>query len=170
MRHRKSGHKLSMDSSERKAMYRNMVTSLLLHGQIKTTEIRAKDLRKYVERMISIGKRAPSAADLAALQGDELQKATARRVAAFRRVAAWVQSDDAVAKVMGEYADRFRSRPGGYTRVVKIGRPRGGDNASMAVIQLVEALSSGEAEKPAKKPRKKAPKAEPAATSETAPG
>jgi len=167
MRHRKSGHKLSMDSSERKAMYRNMVTSLLLHGQIKTTEIRAKDLRKYVERILSIGKRAPSAADLAALQGDELQKATARRVAAFRRVGAWVQSDDAVAKVMGEYADRFRSRPGGYTRVVKIGRPRGGDNASMAVIQLVEALGgAADAEKPAKKTRKKAPKTEATAAAE----
>jgi large subunit ribosomal protein L17 len=161
MRHRKSGHKLSMDSSERKAMYRNMVTSLLLHGQIKTTEIRAKDLRKYVERVLSIGKRAPSAADLAALQGDELQKATARRVAAFRRLGAWVQSDEAIAKVMGEYAERFRSRPGGYTRVVKVGRPRGGDNASMAVIQLVEAMGAGDAEtKPAKKTRKKATKAE----------
>ena len=167
MRHRKSGHKLSMDSSERKAMYRNMVTSLLLHGQIKTTEIRAKDLRKYVERVLSIGKRAPSAADLAALQGDELQKATARRVAAFRRLGAWVQSDEAIAKVMGEYAERFRSRPGGYTRVVKVGKARGGDNASMAVIQLVEAMGAGEAEKkPAKKTRKKAPKAE--APAETA--
>jgi large subunit ribosomal protein L17 len=169
MRHRKSGHKLSMDSSERKAMYRNMVTSLLLHGQIKTTEIRAKDLRKYVERILSIGKRAPSAADLAALRGDDLQKATARRVAAFRRVGAWVQSDEAIAKVMGEYADRFRSRPGGYTRVVKVGRPRGGDNASMAVIQLVEPLGS-EAVKPAKKTRKKAPKADAPATTETSPG
>ena len=61
MRHRKSGRKFGMDSSARKAMLRNMVTSLILHGQIKTTEERAKELRRHAERLITIGKRAPHA-------------------------------------------------------------------------------------------------------------
>jgi len=139
MRHRKSGHKLSMDSSQRKALYRNMVTSLFLYGQIRTTETRAKELRRVAERLLSIGKRAPSAASLAALKGAELTKATGDRVAAFRRIREWVENDEALGKVMGEYADRFRSRPGGYTRVLKLGSPRPGDKAPMAVIQLVEA-------------------------------
>src|SRR5262245_45524004 len=113
MRHRKSGKKLSMDSSQRKALYRNMVTSLFMYGQIQTTETRAKELRRYADRLISIGKRAPSAASLAALKGAELTKATGDRVAAYRRIREWVETDEALAKVMGEYADRFRTRPGG---------------------------------------------------------
>ena len=137
MRHRKSGRKLNMDSSARKAMFRNMVTSLMLHGQIKTTEERAKELRRHAERLISIGKRAPSLADLTALQGEDLQRAKAHRVAAIRRIKRVVQDDDAIGLVMGTYADRYRDRPGGYTRVVKLSRTRAGDNAKMAVIALV---------------------------------
>jgi len=168
MRHRKSGHKLSMDSSQRKALYRNMVTSLFLYGQIRTTETRAKELRRVAERLLSIGKRAPSAASLAALKGAELTKATGDRVAAFRRIREWVENDEALGKVMGEYADRFRSRPGGYTRVLKLGSPRPGDKAPMAVIQLVEAYehagaAPAEGDDKAKKkraPRKKKTEAE----------
>ena len=122
-------------------MYPNMVTSLLLHGQIRTTEPRAKDLRRFAERVISIGKRAPS---LEGLEGEALKKATAGRVAALRRAAYWVHDSDALKKVFGEYASRFAQRPGGYTRVVKAGR-RPGDNAPMAVIQLVEALEASTA-------------------------
>ena len=138
MRHRKSGRKFGMDSSARKAMFRNMATSLLLHGQIKTTEARAKELRRFAERLITIGKRAPSQADLAALSGDELRQAKADRVAAIRRIRSYVMDDAAVSLVMDQYADRYRERPGGYTRVLKLGRPRPGDNAAMAVIQLVQ--------------------------------
>lgn len=139
MRHRMSGRRLDMDGSQRKAMFRNMTTSLMIHGQIRTTEARAKELRRFAERLISIGKRAPSAADVEAATGEALQRAKADRVTAIRRLKEWLQDDVAVERVMGEYADRFRSRPGGYTRVVKAGRPRPGDNAPMAVIQLVEA-------------------------------
>lgn len=137
MRHRKSGRKLGKDSSERNAMYRNMVTSLFLHGTIKTTLPRAKELRRYAERLITVGKGAPTPGDIDGLQGDERQKAQAKRVHAFRRAALWVNNDDAMSKLFGEYADRFRARAGGYTRIVKAGF-REGDNAAMAVIQLVE--------------------------------
>ena len=118
-------------------MFRNMVTSLMLHGQIRTTEHRAKELRRYADRVITISKRAPSATDLDGLDGDELQRATARRVHAMRRARLWVNNDEALQKVFGEYRERFLTRPGGYTRVIKAGfRP--GDNARMAIIQLVE--------------------------------
>lgn len=140
MRHRKIGRRLDMDSSQRKALFRNMVTSLVLHGQIRTTEARAKELRRFAERLISIGKRAPSGADLEALQGADLDRAKAARVAAIRRIREWIEDDAAVARLMGDVAERFRTRPGGYTRIVKLARPRPGDNAPMAVVQLVEAL------------------------------
>ncbi|MEQ1501409.1 MAG: 50S ribosomal protein L17 [Myxococcota bacterium] len=145
MRHRKSGRRLDMDSSQRKAMFRNMTTALMLHGQIRTTEARAKELRRFAERLISIGKRAPSAADLAAASGDALANARADRVSAIRRLKEWLQDDEAISRVMGEYADRFRARPGGYTRVVKVGRPRPGDNAPMAILQLVEPMGAATA-------------------------
>jgi large subunit ribosomal protein L17 len=142
MRHRKSGRKLGMDSSARKAMFRNMVTSLMVHGRIRTTKQRAKELRRVAERVISVGKRAPTQADLEGLAGDELQQAKADRVAAIRRMKLWVNDDTAIEKLMGEYADRFRTRPGGYTRVVKLSRRRPGDNAEMAVIELVEEMGA----------------------------
>lgn len=144
MRHRKSGRKLNMDSSARKAMFRNMVTSLMLHGQIRTTEARAKELRRYAERVISMGKRAPTPDSIESLEGDQRQQAQARRVYAIRQARNWVNHDEALARVFGEYAERFRARPGGYTRVVKMGR-RDGDNAPMAVIQLVESLDAAAA-------------------------
>ncbi len=140
MRHRKTGRKLGMDSSARKAMWRNMVTSLMLHGQIRTTEQRAKELRRFADRVITIGKRAPSIVSFEGLADDELRQARANRVAAIRRAKQWVNNDEALDLVFTEYAERFRTRPGGYTRIVKAGR-RGGDNASMAIIELVEALA-----------------------------
>ena len=133
MRHRKAGRKLGMDSTARKAMFRNMVTSLMLHGQIRTTEARAKELRRFAERVITLGKRAPATDGLS---GDALKNARAARVAAIRRARLWINNDEALGKVFGEYADRFQARPGGYTRVLKLGR-RAGDNAPMAVISLV---------------------------------
>ncbi len=164
MRHRKAGRKFNMDASARKAMFRNMVTSLMLHGQIRTTEERAKELRRYAERVITLGKRAPNLKHIAKLKGSGKQEATAGRLHAIRRVRLWVNDSDAMEKVFGEYAERFQSRAGGYTRVVKAGR-RAGDNAAMAVIQLVEELiAPAAAEKPAKKKTtKKAAKAKPAA-------
>ena len=136
MRHRKAGRKFGMDSTARKAMFRNMVTSLLVHGQIRTTEERAKELRRFAERVITLGKNAPA---LDGLEGDALNTARARRVHAIRRARLWVNDDQAMDKLFGEYAERFANRPGGYTRVIKADF-RSGDNASMAVVQLVEAM------------------------------
>jgi large subunit ribosomal protein L17 len=137
MRHRKSGRKLGMDGSARKAMFRNMVTSLLVHQQIRTTEAKAKELRRFAERVISLGKRAPSAADIAGLKGEALKTAQAKRVHAIRRARRWVNNDEAMGRLFGEYAERYTSRPGGYTRIIKMGR-RPGDNAPMAIIALVQ--------------------------------
>lgn len=142
MRHRNSGRRLSMDTSERTAMFRNMVTSLLLHGQIRTTEPRAKELRRFAEKVISIGKRAPS---LDGLDGDVLKLAKVKRVHAIRQARLWVNNDEALQKLFGEYKSRFATRPGGYTRIVKAGR-RPGDNADMAIIALVESLGGAEAQ------------------------
>lgn len=141
MRHRKSGRKFDTNSTHRKAMFRNMVTALMVHGQIQTTTQRAKELRRVADRVISLGKRAPSQADIDALEGDAQQTARANRVAAIRRARLWVNDTDAMSKIFGEYADRFRTRPGGYTRIVK-GGFRGGDNAEMAVIALVESADA----------------------------
>jgi len=132
-----------MDSSARKAMWRNMVTSLMLHGRIRTTEHRAKELRRYADRVITMGKRAPTKDALAGLSGDALQRATANRVSAIRRARRWINNDEALERIFSDYAERYRTRPGGYTRVVKAGR-RGGDNASMAIIELVEALEDSQ--------------------------
>lgn len=141
MRHRKAGRKFGMDSSARKAMFRNMVTSLMVHGSIRTTEARAKELRGYAERLITIGKKAPELSAVDALSGDEQQQAKAARVHAIRRIKQWVNNDEAVAKLMNDYPERFKGRAGGYTRVVKLSRRRPGDNAPMAIIQLVEAAA-----------------------------
>ena len=137
MRHRHSGRKFGMDATARKAMLRNMVTSLMLHGQIRTTEARAKELRGYAERVVTLAKKAPSVQAIESLKaGHEQQEAKAARVHAIRRVRRWVNNDSAIEKLFGEYAERFANRPGGYTRVVKTGiRP--GDNSDMAIIQLV---------------------------------
>jgi len=134
MRHRNSGRRLSMDTSERTAMFRNMVTSLLLHGSIRTTLPRAKELRRFAEHVITLGKRAPS---LEGLEGDALAQAKAQRVHAIRQARFWVHDRATLHAVFGEYASRFASRPGGYTRIIKAGR-RPGDNAEMAVIQMVD--------------------------------
>lgn len=134
MRHRNSGRRLSMDTSERTAMFRNMVTSLLLHEQIRTTEPRAKELRRFAEKVISLGKRAVS---VEGLEGDALKEAKGKRVHSIRQAAYWVHDEVALKKLFGEFAKRYAGRPGGYTRIVKLGR-RGGDNAAMAIIELVD--------------------------------
>ena len=142
MRHRKAGRRFGMDSSARKAMLRNMVTSLMVHGRIKTTEARAKELRGVAEKVITIGKRAPS---LDGLGGEALVAARAKRVAAIRRAKLWVNDEGAIGRIFGEYAERFADRPGGYTRVVKAG-VRAGDNSPMAFISLVDAEGTADVE------------------------
>ena len=135
MRHLKSGRKLGMSPTHRKAMFRNMVTSLMLHGQIRTTESRAKELRRIADKLITLGKRVPPS-QLASLEGDELAKARAARVHAIRQVRRWVNDREALDKVFNEYAERFKTRPGGYTRLAKLGF-RSGDNAPMNIVSLM---------------------------------
>ena len=135
MRHLKSGRKLGRTSSHRKAMYRNMVTSLMVHGQIRTTEAKAKELRSVADKIITLGKRVPPSS-LEGLEGEELSVAKASRLHAIRQAARWINDKDALNRVFNEYSERFKERPGGYTRVVKAGF-RAGDNAPMSIIELV---------------------------------
>ena len=117
MRHAKSGRKFNRTASHRKAMFANMAVALIKHEQIKTTLPKAKDLRGVVDRLITLGKRG----DLHA-----------------RRQALSVLRDSTIAaKLFKELAERYKDRPGGYTRVIKAGF-RYGDSAPMAVIELVE--------------------------------
>ena len=118
MRHRMSGRKLNRTSSHRKALFGNMAAALIKHEQIKTTLPKAKELRSVVDKLITLGKRG----DL-----------HARRIAVSR-----LHGDKKLAdKLFSTLADRYRDRPGGYTRIVKAGF-RYGDAAPMAVIELVD--------------------------------
>ncbi|MFZ5478708.1 MAG: 50S ribosomal protein L17 [Myxococcota bacterium] len=135
MRHLKAGRKFSIASDHRKAMFRNMVTSLMLHGRVRTTDEKAKELRKIADRIITLSKRVPPS-QLTQLQGDELKQAQARRVHAIRLARRWITDRDVLTKVFTEHATHFEKRPGGYTRIYKLGR-RPGDNARMSLIELV---------------------------------
>ena len=137
MRHMKSGRRLGRNSTHRKAMYRNMVTSLMIHGRIKTTEAKAKELRRIADRVITLGKKVPPSA-LEACDADsaEFKKLRAARVHNIRRARKMVLDADALNRVFNEYAERYAERPGGYTRIYKLGF-RAGDNAPMALIELV---------------------------------
>ena len=116
MRHGKSGRKLGRTSAHRKAMFRNMVTSLFEHERIVTTEQKAKELKPIAEKMITLAKR-----------GD---------LHARRQALSYIQSKDVVAKLFDEIQGQFADRQGGYTRIIKTGN-RQGDAAPMAIIELV---------------------------------
>jgi large subunit ribosomal protein L17 len=117
MRHHKSGRKLGRDSAHRKALYANLSSALIEHGRIKTTEAKAKEVRPIVEEMITLGKR-----------GD---------LSAHRQAVAFLRSKEIAHILFSEIAPRFAERPGGYTRIVKIG-PRQGDAARMVYLELVD--------------------------------
>ena len=117
MRHRKSGRKLGRNSSHRKAMFRNMAASLFRHETIRTTLPKAKELRRVAEPLITLAK----------------QDAVARRRLAFSRL----RDDVAVGKLFNELGPRFKDRPGGYLRILKMGL-RPGDSAPMALVQLMD--------------------------------
>ena len=119
MRHRRKGRKLGRDASHRKALFSNMAGSLFEHGRIKTTEAKAKELRPIAEKLITLARKDP---------GD---------VAAQRQAVAYLRSKDSVHRLFHEVAPRFTERPGGYTRIVKLG-PRQGDAAPMVYIELVD--------------------------------
>ena len=122
--------KLGRKSAQRNALLRDLTTDVIVYGRIETTETRAKEVRKFVDQMITLGKKG----DLA----------SRRRAAAFLRneiARATVEGDQVVVervltRLFGEYAERYADRQGGYTRVLKTG-PRRGDGAPMAIIELV---------------------------------
>lgn len=144
MRHRKAGRKFNMGEPARRSLLRNLVVSLLLHGRIRTTEARAKEIRRFTERVITIARKAPTRSSLATLEGDAAATARAARVHAIRQARLWVNDDQAMTRLFEEYAINHASRPGGYTRVVKAGfRP--GDNAAMAFIEIVQDAAAAEA-------------------------
>lgn len=138
MRHGKAGKKFGRTSAHRKAMFRNMVTSLLGHERIITTDVKAKEIARLAEKMITLGKR-----------GD---------LHARRQVVAFVRTNEAVRRLFTVYADRYKNRHGGYTRVLKL-EPRPGDNASMALVELVD--------RPVEETKAKGPKGREKAKKET---
>ena len=141
MRHRISGYKLGRDRAHRIAFRRNLARSLFLHGKVVTTHTKAKAVRPFVEKLITLGKR-----------GD---------LAARRRALALLPDKDVVKKLFDEVAPKFQDRPGGYTRILKkvYGKKwinRLGDNAKMAILELVsEAEDSVKSGKKSKRKRRK---------------
>lgn len=134
MRHQKTGRQLGRNSAHRKAMFRNMVTSLLEHERIRTTEAKAKELRRFTERTITIGVRL---GDLLTKPRDErTAEEKARYAHALRMAGRMVRSREVLHKLFDEIAPKLQSRPGGYTRIIKMMR-RPGDAAPMALIELV---------------------------------
>lgn len=135
MRHLKHGNRLGMTDSRRRAVLRNLVTDLMRFGRVRTTDARAKELRRLAERIITLSRRVPPS-QLAGLDGPELAEARARRVHAIRLARRYIEDREVLERVFGEYSARYESRPGGYTRIFKLGR-RPGDQASMSLIELV---------------------------------
>jgi large subunit ribosomal protein L17 len=117
VRHARSGKKLGRDSAHRKALYANLACALIEHGRIKTTEAKAKAVKPFAEKMITLGRR-----------GD---------LAARRQAISELRSQDVVKRLFDEVAPRFADRPGGYSRIVKLG-PRYGDAANMVYLELVD--------------------------------
>ncbi len=117
MRHQKAGRKFARSTAHRKAMSRNLVTSLLDHGRIQTTEAKGKELRRWVEKVITTAK--------------------TDNVAARRAVDAVVEDREVTERLFTKLMPRMKERPGGYTRVLKVG-PRLGDGAPMVLIELVD--------------------------------
>jgi large subunit ribosomal protein L17 len=146
MRHGLTGRQLSRNSPHRWAMLRNMAASLLRHETIQTTVPKAKELRRYVEPLITLGK----------------SDSQANRRRAFSRL----RDADVVTKLFDELGPRFKARPGGYTRILHMA-PRAGDNAEMALMALVDramvveapAADEGEKKPKARKKKAAAPKA-----------
>jgi large subunit ribosomal protein L17 len=117
MRHQRSGKKLGRDSAHRRSLYANLAGALISHGRIKTTQAKAKAVKPFAEQMITLGKR-----------GD---------LAARRQAIAELRSKDVVRVLFDDVAPRFVDRPGGYSRIVKLG-PRHGDAAEMVYLELVD--------------------------------
>ncbi len=117
MRHQIKGKKLSRDSSQRKALFKNLINALVIHGEIKTTESKAKAIRGLVDKLITKGKRGT--------------------FQARRLIGAFLQNKMAVNKIVDELSPTFKNRPGGFTKIVRLG-PRRGDDAIMVKLELME--------------------------------
>jgi large subunit ribosomal protein L17 len=146
MRHRKQGRQFGRNTSHRRAMFRALTANLVLHERIETTDAKAKELRRVAERLVS---HAVRLGEVAYTPGDKLSPGDkARRLAAERNISKFLQrfgvkqdgeqskKVDLVEKVLLDLAKRFQGRPGGYTRIIKLG-PRRGDNAPMVFIEFV---------------------------------
>ena len=163
MRHRNSGRKFDRDGSSRRAMFRNLAANLVLHERVETTDAKAKELRRVAEKLITKARRLGT---VAYTPWAELTKSDqAKRLHAQRLVAAFIprfgvrteangeeKKVDLVEKIFVDLAKRFAERPGGYTRIIKMG-PRAGDAAPVSIIELVEGAKTEE--KPKKKARAK---------------
>ena len=121
MQHLKTGRKLGRTTDHREAMLANMVTSLILHDRITTTEARAKELRGWADKMITLGRK--------------------NDLAAIRQASKTVKDKAALGKLFKELAPKFEGRSGGYTRIIKLG-PRKGDAAPMVIMEWVESAES----------------------------
>jgi large subunit ribosomal protein L17 len=133
MRHRVAGKKLNRSSGHRRALFRNLISALIYHERIETTEAKAEAIRGQAEKLITLAKRGLAASDPA-------YGVHARRLVAAR-MNRWVVTPegervDLVKKLFEEIAPRYQNRPGGYTRIVKLG-PRKGDAAPMVLLELV---------------------------------
>jgi large subunit ribosomal protein L17 len=137
MRHLKAGRKFNRSASHRMALLRNLVTSLLRHERIQTTDPKAKELRRWADRMIGLGK-----------QGT---------LHARRQALAVIQDEDVVHKLFDALATRFKNRPGGYSRVVKIGW-RQGDCAPVSIVELIPAEAKADSAPGQKKSRRRSRK------------
>jgi large subunit ribosomal protein L17 len=135
MHHGKAGSKLGRTSSHKEAMLRNMVTSVIKHERIRTTDTKAKELRKLAEKMITLGKKGS--------------------LHARRQALAVVRDKDMVSKLFGELTERYRTREGGYTRIVKAGY-RFGDNAPVSILEFIPDEKKKEKTKPKAKAKSKA--------------
>lgn len=124
MRHKVAGIKLGRSKDQRKSLRRNLIKELFDHGRIQTTRAKADAVRGQAERLITLAKRG--------IRASEIQQVHARRLAAAR-----IGDAALVKKLFDDIAPRFESRPGGYTRLVKLG-PRLGDAAEMVILELVE--------------------------------
>ena len=122
MRHQRAGRKLGRDAAHRKALYANLTASLIEHGRIRTTLAKAKEVRPVAEEMITLGRR-----------GD---------LHARRQVLAELRSQEVVHQLFSDVGPRMAERPGGYTRIIKIG-PRFGDAAEMVYLELVDYVPRG---------------------------
>lgn len=133
MRHKRVGRKLGVTSKHRKSMFRNMATDLLRHDRIKTSDVRAKEIRRVVEKLITLAKKGT--------------------LESRRKAEGFIRDKEVVKKLFTDIAEKFKDRPGGYTRIVKLGF-RKGDNTPISLIELID-----EEYKPKKKRKKRKPKA-----------